>query len=172
MKKIRTKKKELKDGSILIDSGMLVSVWAQKWLTAYKDKSLSSDTRKDYKARLNNHILPLIGGMKLRDVRPVHCQNVINKMDGYSKDRILKVRNTMNQMFKKAVSNRMIAYNPADDLEIPYGATDGKGRALTEYERKVLFTVNHRLSLWARTMVYCGLRPGETARLMGTHIDF
>jgi len=170
--KVRDKKKELKDGSMLVDSSMIVSVWAQKWLNTYKNKSLSPDTRKDYLARLNRHILPHIGGMKIRDVRPIHCQNILNKMDGYSKDRILKVKNTMYQMFKKAVTNRMIAYNPADDLEIPYEATDGKGRALTEYERKILFTVNHRLSLWARTMVYCGLRPGETARLLGTHIDF
>ena len=171
--KVATKKKELEEGRTIVNKNTTLKQWSFQWLDTYKKSSISFRTYKDYLARLNKHILPEIGNMKLKDIKPVHCQKVLNNMTGYSKDRVLKINNTMYQMFKKACSNHLILFNPADDLAPPK-AVNGEGRALTDYERSIVYKVSlkHKASLWARTMIACGFRPGEMARFMGCHIDY
>lgn len=171
--KIAMKKRDLEEGKITVSPNTTVKDWGNKWLDTYIKESVELKTSKDYQARLDNFIFPQIGKMKIKDVKPIHCQDILYGMKGYSKDRILKVRNTMFQMFKKAQKNNLIMLNPADDLALPK-AKDGKGRALTEHELELLLKVceTHRGGLWALTMLYCGLRPGETKRVLGAHIDY
>lgn len=116
--------------------------------------------------------MPAIGGMKIKDVKPIHLQKIINGLNGYSKDYITKVQYTLNQIFEKAIQNKMILDNPAKDLEKP-AATNGTNRAIMKSEKKWILKVakNHKAGLWIKTMLYCGLRPGETALLQGRHIN-
>jgi len=94
-------------------------------------------------------------------------------MDGCSKTYIKKVANTLHQMFERAKSNKLILENPAIDLELPE-AEDGTHRAITDFERDITIKVAeyHRGGLWVLTLLYCGLRPSEAARLDGRHLDF
>ena len=110
----------------------------------------------------------------MRDVRDIHCNQIINKMQGYSRDQIKKVSRDMFRMFKKGMKNGVCLINPADDLAIPKTAKDHKRRALTAEERKVILKVaeKHPAGLWIRTMLYLGMRPGETDRMLGKHINY
>jgi integrase len=75
-------------------------------------------------------------------------------------------------MFKKAIRNGLASLNPCEDVSKPK-ATNGTHRALTEQERRVFLSVceTNPYGLWALTMYYCGLRPGETALLQWFDAD-
>lgn len=163
--KIERKKKAL----MYVDNGITVKEWARLWLTTYRNTSLK--TYRDIEARINQKILPFIGSKKLIDVRPSDCQAIMDNMTGYSMDRINKVHNTLYQMFKAAQGKWYIDRNPAESLIKPDGE-DGNGRAFTPTEKKYLLKVckDHPYGDWALTMLYCGLRPGETARVKWKHL--
>ncbi|MDD4591705.1 MAG: site-specific integrase [Parabacteroides sp.] len=171
--KIAMRKRDLKEGKETISNSMTVRSWFKTFMKSYKEGSLSPETYDDYFSRWNSKIDPYIGSMKIKDVRQIHCQNVINQMDGSSKTYIKKVANTMFQMFERAKSNKLILENPAADIEFPE-AEDGTHRALTDFERDITIKVAeyHRGGLWVLTLLYCGLRPSEAARLDGRHLDF
>lgn len=171
--KVAMRKRDLEEGKKKISKNMLVREWSEEFLTNYKKKSVSPETYDDYNSRLKSKILPVLGSMQLKDVKPIHCQKVLNGMEGNSKTYISKVQNTMYQMFRRALQNNLIIVNPAEDLEVPDGE-DGSNRAITETERECTYKVAeyHRGGLWVLTMLLMGLRPSETAALQGRHLDF
>lgn len=171
--KIAMRKRDLKEGKETISNSMTARSWFKTFMKTYKEGSISPETYDDYWSRWNSRIDPYIGSMKIKDVRQIHCQNVVNQMDGCSKTYIKKVANTLHQMFERAKSNKLILENPAIDLELPE-AEDGTHRAITDFERDITIKVAeyHRGGLWVLTLLYCGLRPSEAARLDGRHLDF
>lgn len=82
----------------------------------------------------------------------------------------------MRALLEAALDNGLLTSNPAAKLIRP-AAEDGTHRAITDAERAVLLKVcetdEHasKYGLWVKFMLYCGLRPDETARVLGKHID-
>lgn len=167
------KKKEIDEGKKTSSKNITVTTWFDKYMEEYKG-DISPETRDDYYSRYNSKIKPVIGAMKVSDVKEIHCQRVINSMKGNSLDYIRKVNNLMFDMFKRAKKNHYADDNPADDLKIPIDAVDGERREITETERYYTYKVAeyHRAGLWVKTIMLAGLRPGETAALQGRHLDF
>ena len=170
--KVAMKKRDLEEGKMRISRNTLVREWAEKWKATYKEPAVSDKTMSVINGVLNAHVLPAIGTMQLKDVKPVHCQSILNNVSGRSKSLVHKIRNYMADMFDKALDNKLILSNPAAKLSVP-ATTDGSHRAITDAERKLLLEVceTHKHGLWALIMLYCGLRPGETARVLGAHIN-
>ena len=67
----------------------------------------------------------------------------------------------------------MVNENPAERLVMPK-ASDGTRRALTDKERRYITELaeTHPSGLWIKIMLYCGLRPQETATLQWKNINF
>ncbi len=88
-------------------------------------------------------------------------------------DYLTKLRATMRGIFKRACVSRLIPYNPAEYLELP-ASKNGTHRSITAKERSLILQLaeTHYAGLWVKTMLYCGLRPGETLALCWRHIDF
>lgn len=150
-----------------------VNKWAEHYFDIYVGDSISVDTRRDRESMYRNHIRPYIGSLQIRTVTAGQCQQIVNQMDGYSKDRIDKLCQLLFNIFDKARKEKLIASNPAADLEkIP--AEDGQGRAATMQERALMLLCapDHRAGLWLRTILYCGFRPGETDHFKGKHINY
>lgn len=171
--KVAMKKRDLEEGRVVITKNMTVSAWFDEFMATYKEKFISPETYDDYLSRWNSKIKPHIGNMKIKDVKPIHCQRLLYEMEGHSKSYISKVQNTMYQMFRRAMQNNLVLVNPAEDLEVPDGE-DGTHRAITDTEREYTYRVAeyHRGGLWVLTMLLMGLRPSETAALQGRHLDF
>ena len=114
-----------------------VNKWAEHYFDIYVGDSISVDTRRDRESMYRNHIRPYIGSLQIRTVTAGQCQQIVNRMDGYSKDRIDKLCQLLFNIFDKARKDRLIASNPAADLEkIP--AEDGQGRAATMQELSLI----------------------------------
>jgi len=170
--KVDAKKRALEQGSIIYKKGTTVKRWAEEWLETYKRNSVEAATFYAYQNRFNAHIYPVIGHLKLTDVKPIHLQKIINGLSGCSRDHIKKMHYTLQQLFSDAYRNKLILINPAESLIMP-AAISKTRRSITDVERKYILKVagTHSSGLWIKTMLYCGLRPAETAALQGRHID-
>lgn len=171
--KIAKKKFEIDHALSTTGGATPVNRWAEHYFDTYVGDSVSVDTRADRERMYKNHIRPYIGALAIRSVTGGQCQQIVNRMDGYSKDRINKLCQLLFNIFDKARNERLIVENPAADLEkIP--AEDGQGRAATPQERALMLLCapRHRAGLWLRSILYCGFRPGETDGFKGKHINF
>lgn len=111
-------KLEVESENQIINENTTVEAWSKEWLETYKNGS-SDRTYKMYEQKINLHILPYIGSMQLKDIRQVHLQKLLNRYRGKSKSQVDKIHLTLKQLFDKAVKNKLIQYNPADDLDKP-----------------------------------------------------
>jgi integrase len=170
--KAAMKKRDIDEHRRIITKNMLVKDWAKQYLNVYKRESVSDQTYKGLLSYLNVWIIPVIGDMSLSKIKPIHCQDILNTMNGHSGSHVHKVSHLMNAMFESAKRNGLLIDNPAEYLTMPK-VTDGTHRAITDYERQILLKAceTHPHGLWALIILYCGLRPGETARIIGKHID-
>lgn len=173
IKKAAVKQNALENGEIGISKNMAVAAWCNEWLQTYKQGTVTAKSYEGYKRYVDKLIVPEIGNMRLKDVRDVHLQRILNARQGYSKSDTVKLRNTIQAIFKRARVSRLIPFDPAEELELPR-TTQNKRRSVTDTEKLWLLKTaeTHPAGLWVKTMLYCGLRPGEICALTWKDIDF
>lgn len=174
MTKLAEKLAAVKRGEETIGGAMTVDAWFKEWFTTYKEpKGLTSKSLGMYTEKYNRYIKPRIGRMKLKDVKDTHLQKIMNEQAGMSSSHAQKVKQVLQGMFKRARQSRLIPYDPAELLELPR-TTKGSHRSLTENERLAILEVakTSRSGLWVLTLLYTGMRPGETAALTWSDVDF
>lgn len=174
MTKLAEKLAAAKRGEDLVSGSMTVSAWYKQWIDLYKKpKGLTEKSLKMYNEKFNGYIRPAIGHMKLKDVKDVHLQRILNSQAGRSASHVKKIRMVLQEMFKRARQSRLIPYDPAELLELPT-VKQGRRRSITEEERAAILAVaeRHRAGLWILTLLYTGMRPGETAALTWSDVDF
>ena len=174
MTKLAEKLAAAKRGEDLVSGSMTVSAWYKQWIDLYKKpKGLTEKSLKMYDEKFNGYIRPAIGHMKLKDVKDVHLQRILNSQAGRSASHVKKIRMVLQEMFKRARQSRLIPYDPAELLGLPT-VKQGRRRSITEEERAAILAVaaRHRAGLWVLTLLYTGMRPGETAALTWSDVDF
>lgn len=172
------KERQLAEG--FLDSNSTVRKWASIWLETYVDnRDIIDASRRMYHDKVNNIILPAIGAYKLRTVTATQLQQLLNTRAGYSTSDTGKLRIVIKAMFRQAAENRLIPHDPSTGLKMPRTVT-GKHRSLTDAERAALIRAAdtdrfdgkpNNSGLWVLSILYCGLRPGETAALRWEDID-
>lgn len=170
--KVYERKKQIDDGNILNSENVKLKTWAETWLETYKKPSICAGNYNTYKTNIYNHILPFVGSMNIKDIKPFQLQSILNNKAGSSKSHIMHIRNAITGMFRDAQRNGMIKNNPAEDLTMPK-STEGTHRALTDDETKLLLEVckKHHAGMFALMIYYCGLRPQEVTALLVSDID-
>ncbi len=174
MTKLAEKLSAAKRGEEVIGGSMTVNAWYKEWKALYKDpKGLTAKSLGMYDEKYNNYIKPRIGSMKLKDVRDTHLQKILNEQAGMSASHVKKLRMVIQEMFKRARQSRLITYDPAELLELP-NMRQNTRRSITEVERAAILEVAeyHPAGLWVLTLLYTGMRPGETAALTWADVDF
>lgn len=171
--KAAKKRLALENGEIGINGKMTVKQWSAEWLETYKEHSVGEGQYNNYQSIINTAIIPTIGAKKLKDVKDVDLQKILNSKAGSSKSYLLRLRMTIKAIFKQARISRLIPFDPAEDLVLPV-STEGTRRSITEDERERVLKLaeTHHAGLWIKIMLYCGLRPGETRALDWRHVDF
>jgi integrase len=172
-KKADALKKEFENGNIGISNRMFVSDWSYEWLETYKKPRVGLKCYKEHKRHIDNLIIPQIGGMRLNDVTDIHLQRILNCKAGYSFSDAKYLRDTIKAIFRKARESRLLTYDPSEYLLMP-NVTKGTHRSISKLEREhfLLAAETHQSGLMFKTMLYCGLRPGEVAALSWKDIDF
>lgn len=164
----------LKEGTPVTNGDALVSVWYQQWKDVYKSQSdLTDKSLKLYDEKYKKYIDPAIGTMKLRDVRDIQLQSILNDQAGMSFSHVTKLRMVIQELFRQAYRSRLISFDPSVGLRLPRN-TKRSYRSITDEERWHILEVAkyHPSGLWVQLILYSGLRPGEAAALQWKDIDF
>lgn len=171
-KKAAAKLAELEAGRVILSPSTLVSDYAYEWLTTYQEPAVSAAVYRAQKSLVDRLIVPAVGRLRLRDVRPIQLQKIINAQPDKSKNYYVKLRNLIKAIFAQAVRDKLLTDNPAETLELP-AAQDGTHRSLTDAERRaVLYAADWcSFGLFVQTCLWCGLRPQEAAALRYEDID-
>lgn len=174
MTKLAEKLAAAKRNDVILSDSTTVDQWFKQWLEVYKKpRGLTEKSLGMYTEKYNKYIKPRIGRLKLRDVRDIHLQRILNEQAGMSDSHCKKVRMVLQELFKRARQSRLIQYDPAEFLELPR-SKKGARRSITEAERTAILAVaeTHRSGLYILTLLYTGMRPGEAAALTWGDVDF
>lgn len=162
-------------GVINACENMTVDAWFEYWITEIKGKTIRWTTAETYKNQYKASIKDVIGNMLMCEVKPMHCQHVLNRTsEKYAKSTEEHIRKMMVTMFGDATENGFIHENP-----VKKGV---KCRKRDDNQSKVLTIEEHRkfLDSAKRTVYYnhfafvlqTGIRESELRGLKWNDIDF
>jgi integrase len=150
-----------------------VEGWLEKYLKVYCGH-LELTTLEGYKRYIEKHINPVLGKIKLCELKPLHIQNYYNKEreKGYSEKTILQQHRILHRAFKKAVADGMLSKNPCDFVDAP-SPVEYEPTIYTEEQFITLLDKlqGHRMEAIILIAGMCGLRRGELLGLRWEDID-
>lgn len=141
------------------------------WLPS---RHLEVTTRAGYVSYLRNHFVPFFGQMPLAQIMPSTVQDWVNQAtrNGLSPRSVSKYHVMLHAVFARAVRDRLVAFNPCEETELPKVVTK-KTRTLTPEEySSVLAEIPPRFKALVMTAIETGLRWGELVALRPRHIEF
>ena len=162
--------------NIKASSDMLVDTWFEFWIENYKRGVVRDTTYENYIDCYNKRIKPYIGDMVLSEVKPLHCQNLLNQAadKGYAYRTITGTRNKLHCMFESALENDLIAYNPVTK-SVKCKANDEtcEPRVLTVAEQALFLKHAQKSRRYQeyRFVLQTGIRCGELMGLKWADVD-
>ena len=152
-------------------------VWCERWLN-FKKAEVSAGHYGNLVSTVK-HLEPL-RHRALSEIRLFDVSEIINSLAAYnpnsgkpaSKKLLTDIKSIAVQVFNLAIDNRIVDYNPAQNVRIPKTAT--KSRRLPIDDEQIAWIENtpHRAQNAAMLMLIAGLRRGEVLALKWKDIDF
>jgi integrase len=135
---------------------------------------LRKSSMRIYSFNLDNHILPAIGAIPLRDIGRAHIEGVLSKLQqkGYAVSTLRSVRATISTVLESAAGRRYIADNPAHRIRIREADSRREPRYYQPKEVRVLLSkLTDPCNAIVSIAVLTGLRIGEILGLRWKRID-
>lgn len=162
------------DGKIL-DGNCTVDEWHQYWLDHIVNQ-LAANTIRNYRERYKQNAKSIIGHLRLRDVKPLHCQAVFQNMEtAYQVSTIKQTYITLGTMFKSARLNGLIDRHPMDGVRFSKPMCDPKDihyLSVDEQKKFLQVAVSSQNYEVYRLILETGLRTGEVIGLTWDSIDW
>lgn len=159
----------------LIPSEMTVDEWFEFWISNIVG-DLAPNTLRNYRERYIRNIRPVVGHLKLQEVKPLHCKLVFNNMNAdYAGSTIRQTYITMGTMFRAALLNDMIAKHPMDGVRYTKpvrAASDIKFLTVEEQEKFMAVAKRSHNYYQYALILETGLRTGELIGLTWDAIDW
>lgn len=165
--------KRMLENGMKIESGQIsVRDYVLRWLPIHK-VDIRPGTYNAY-AHYLDVMCQVIGDRLVRDVTPTEIKAVYGGYVGMSDSTIKKAASLYKAVFDTAVADGLCRTNPCkSDRAKPHKGTKGTHRAITDEERSLILTVEHRMRPAAMAMLYAGLRRGEAmALIIEKDVDF
>jgi len=177
--KVEKKRKEIEEASFCAGKNLTVEEFGRRWIDNKRNTVKSTTIR-------NHNIIVkrmceceidgagnLFGSLKLVEVEPEHVREVQRRLDanGYHTATTNSTINEIRSLFKDAINDRLVAFNPASGVKPlkrrEEEARDTCHRALTDEEIKLFFEAAK--DSWYYDMfcflINTGLRCGEAGAL-------
>lgn len=201
-KTIKGKKKDAKDylsktltaistDTFVEPSPLTVNEYLDRWLESAARPRLRERTLGDYKEKLDRYVRPLIGGKKLREVRPLDVQAICTHMIspklnkgqlpksgiayglGLSPRTVRYTHSILSSAFKQAVKWQMLAHNPCVAVELPRHVRREMHAFSSEEATKFLHAAaGDKYGVVFTFALVTGMRPEEYLALRWSDIDF
>jgi integrase len=175
-------KTEVESGEYISPEKLTVETFLTDWESKYAVKELAETTITNYLSHIKNHILPVIGHMKLDQIKPMHLINLLDGMkrvddsgealsERTKQDTYLALRN----IFERAVEWKIIKENPVKSVKKPRALEDREVNVYDEAEVESLFLAAEDEPLHWRMFLTlalaAGLRRSENLGLEWSNVD-
>lgn len=118
---------KIKSGAAMDGRKITLKAFTDQWLSDYAPQKLQPGTIEKYRSELEGKILPVLGHLKLSELRPRNLNSFFANMTkdgarkdgrpgGYSKGSIAKTRNVLSSVLRTAVEWEIIDNNPLDKV--------------------------------------------------------
>ena len=155
---------------------MTVSKWFKYWIGNLMT-DIRANTVVSYKSKYKTWIGPVIGNISVKNVKPFHCMEVLNRMKAsdLKSGSIDQVRIVMHEMFSYAVENGLCMINPVTKSVKASGKTTKfmDTRCLSRKEQELFLeeASHHKHFEVFSFILQTGLRYGELTGLQWGDID-
>ena len=165
---------EMEHGIYLNAQTMTLNKFFETWLNDVKENTVKANTISVYMEIYKIHIGPALGKLQLSSINKLMVQRLLNNMskNGLSPNTLAKTKAILYSIFKEAMENRMISYNPCENITIRRDRTE---RRVLSYDEQKLFLDTIRGSRYEMLCILglsTGLRIGELSGLRWSDIDF
>lgn len=171
----QAKNAQIPQNDLFIPNEMTVDTWFEFWINNVVG-DLAPNTIRNHRERYRLNIQPVIGKMRLQDVKPMYCKMVFNQMEPiYAGSTIRMTYITMGTMFKSALMNDLISKHPMDGVRFnkPVRAVDDIKFLTVEEQEKFLEVAKRSHNYYQYALILeTGLRTGEVIGLTWDAIDW
>ena len=151
-------------------AGISVRDYAKLWVETYK-AGVTANVYNTH-VRILNELCKLYGDKPIKNVTTTDLQKYINGSKDMSRSSIKARCETIKGLFKKALADRIITFDPSAGLDRPKGKK-GTHRAIATFERQLILATEHRLRAGVMVMLFAGLRRGEAMAIdIDRDVDF
>lgn len=164
---------ELEQNIFVVPSDSTIAEFFESWLEQ-RSANLSATTITGYKSILKNHIVPALGALKLKDIKPLMLSDYYRvKLEVLSGRTVLHHHRLLRKALEDAKRWQLIANNPADNVEVPK-AKKYRATILDLSEIKILLEAlrGHEMEVAVSLILFLGLRRGELLALSWDDIDW
>ncbi len=174
--KLREVTAELDQGSYQEPTKMTLGEWLEIWLNEYS-ANLKPMTLQTYSEQVNNHIIPELGRIKLKDLKTHMIQRFYNSMATREKPlsakTIKNIHGVLHKALHQAVSNNLIRDNPATACVLPkVQKPEIKPLEPQEIHRILQEAESDDYRNIFTVALFTGMRQGELLGLSWDCIDF
>ena len=112
---LRTLESSAQDGTYL-PSRVTVAELGCRWLSEHVHVDLKPGAVAEYRATFHRHVLPVLGGMRVQDVRQGTVRMLLDQKreEGLSETTVAKIRRHLHAMFAFGQDAGLVSLNPAD----------------------------------------------------------
>lgn len=118
---------QVKNGVALDGRKITLKDFTERWVNEYASQKLQPGTVEKYQAELNDKILPVMGHLKLSELRPATLNAAFvamtkdgarrdGKSGGYSRATIKKTQDVLSSVLRTAVEWEILEKNPMDKV--------------------------------------------------------
>lgn len=138
---------EVKHGLKGKGDNITLDTWFDIWLNTHKKRTIKESTQVRYDDFYRRYIKKQIGKQRVADFNPIILERLLQNMadDDYSTKTIRDVYNILNAMFKYAVHNRILTFNPCAGVEVPKTKTKQIRVLTVKEQREVLEHAKERI---------------------------
>jgi len=172
---------DLKQGVSTAPSKLTLGEWVTRWLETYARPKVRPRTFESYESMVRVHIVPDLGKIKLRDLRPEHLQKFLNdkrangavrRKGGLSARTVQIMHVVLHSALKQAIREKFVTSNAADAVNPPRVERHEINPPTQEDMTRLLETIKgHRLFALYLLDWASGVRRGELLALRWQDVD-
>lgn len=164
-------------GYAVLNENMRFSELAEWYFTNYAPIELKESTAYTYRGQYNNHIAPILGNVKVKDINTPRLTQFVQSLK-LNPETVRKVYIVIQSIFRRGVEQGFVRESPCHNVILPKNRRKKKTSSLDEEQIKRFMEILDT-KLWdedfkriIKVLLYTGMRSGECLGLMWEDIDF